>query len=115
MDILERLIVDYLRDPAFTVRNEDDPESEYNLSAEDFKKEELQQWAAQLKPFVVQKMMELLPGGILGRRKIVSCEMPNNTEVIQEAASRQCQNPGCNAYFCKKHNLHRCPKCGGFL
>jgi hypothetical protein len=43
----------------------------------------------------------------------VVCQMPYNQEVISRHASVQC--PVCTRYFCRRHKLSVCPKCGATL
>ena len=62
-----------------------------------------------------QGLFKILPGGYSGTSKMVECVMPNNRRFIAKSASVQCQNPSCSEYFCKKHQIVRCPLCNGSL
>lgn len=114
MDTLQKLIGELLSDPLLVI-NGGENFNGYNLSLEDLTDEEVSTWMEELRPIIIKKMMECIPGGILGRKRIVKCEVPNNGEWVQEASARQCTNNSCSAYFCQKHVLNRCPKCGDFL
>lgn len=41
------------------------------------------------------------------------CEMPNNEEDVNIRKTKKCTN--CDRFFCKKHNLEKCPICGHSL
>lgn len=50
------------------------------------------------------------------KRQVVDCDMPNNPDAVFLSNTLKCKNKLCGKkYYCKKHNIKRCPECGSLL
>ena len=61
---------------------------------------------------LLNAMPEIIGMALIAPDRVI-CQLPYNAEVIPTYASVQC--PMCERYFCRRHKLFSCPRCGGRL